>query len=397
MTIIERDGLRFLHLADRTQLKRIAVEVNAALSSGEPGRAAASLDQMPELRELGVTDAVLGHTELKPVPWTVVPRDAEGTRVGIVEGCYYPEEGLHHELRERGARVDSFHKPQVLKASQDSLPRTLIVSPLTGTAEEEQHLFQRFTDGDTLLINPYTTGRNRKDLMAEAWAPHNIGAPETITRLDSLEKALAAYEQLGPDVVMKAAAGAHGNQVLAAHDMETVVSNYRHLNAGDRGILMQRQIDSGQRDARMHFSRDWETGLLLPVGGVERLNVADGFKTNLSGSEGAAAVRPIYDLTGGDPALPTEAIDTARRAGDALGYDAFAADIAIDRATGKPVMYEVDLASMVLDKHFPVPREHSVFKHVADAALFGDPAVHHSARGQSLLTPQDASALSAAA
>jgi glutathione synthase/RimK-type ligase-like ATP-grasp enzyme len=391
MTIVTADGLKYLQLADRQPLLDIAVEANTALARGDVPAARTALERMPELGELGVTDAVLGERELTPVPWTPTPTSNPRQMIGVVTSSDGPPESLRVELKNRRVGIQLFNDQDAATMWASEFPEKILGEFVMGTDSWRDKVFGPLEAGGKHVINPYTYERNAKDVMAEQWAIHNIPTPETVTRIQNEDDAIAAYQKLGPDVVVKLPHGAHGAEVVEAHNENEAIGAVRLLledtaySTRTRGVLMQRKIDTSNRDVRLHFARDWKTGELHPVGAVERRNFGEGFKTNLSG-KGTVGVRPIYDFDGSDPALPSEAIEAARRAGDALGFDAFAADVAIDAATGKPAVFEVDINSQLLDSHFPVPREHSVNKHFADLLLFGDGATTSAARGASLVT-----------
>jgi glutathione synthase/RimK-type ligase-like ATP-grasp enzyme len=206
---------------------------------------------------------------------------------------------------------------------------------------------------------------------------HDIGTPETVTRLRDARSVAAAYARLGPDVVIKASLGYRGAQVHGAHSLSEAIA----IAAKTKQPIMQRMVDVGSSDVRLHFSRDWKTGLLHPVGAVERVSLGTDFRTNLS--MGGAA-RPIYDFSGSDPALASDMVDEARRAGDAAGLDWFSADVARDQATGRPLLFEVDTKPTALEIHFPVPRAHQTYGHLADLLLHGDNATLSAARGSTL-------------
>jgi ribosomal protein S6--L-glutamate ligase len=113
-----------------------------------------------------------------------------------------------------------------------------------------------------------------KYLCTARLAAAGLPTPETIVCEDS-ETALAAFEELGGDVVVKPIFGSEGRGILRVSDPDLALRTFRTLERIDAVIYLQRFVEHEGFDVRV---------LLLDgrvVGGMKRTNPLD-FRTNVA-------------------------------------------------------------------------------------------------------------------
>ncbi|MGH3655462.1 MAG: acetyl-CoA carboxylase biotin carboxylase subunit [Micromonosporaceae bacterium] len=151
---------------------------------------------------------------------------------------------------------------------------------------------------------------NARNLMAAAGVPVSPGTPEPVTGVDA---ALAAAEEIGYPVMIKAAAGGGGMGMAAAHDGDALRAEYDKIKAfaermfGDASVLIEK-----------YFPRIRHVE-------VQILGLADGRVLAL-GERECSVQRRNQKLAEESPspavdeALRERLLDAARRAGEAVGY-----------------------------------------------------------------------------
>lgn len=139
-----------------------------------------------------------------------------------------------------------------------------------------------------------------------------LPVPETIV-CEHEEDALAAFEQLGRDVVVKPLFGAEGRGIVRVSDPDLAHRTFRTLMRIDSVLYLQRFIDHEGCDVRILVLN----GQVL--GGMRRRSTHD-FRTNVS----RQAVAEAYSPTPQD-------IDFALRAADVTGTAIAGIDLLSDR------------------------------------------------------------------
>lgn len=150
-----------------------------------------------------------------------------------------------------------------------------------------------------------------KYLTTAKLAAAGLAVPETVVCEDA-ESALAAFEELGRDVVVKPVFGSEGRGILRVCDPDLALRTFRTLERIQAVLYLQRYIEHEGFDVRV---------LLLDgrvLGGIRRHGNGD-FRTNLSRSGTASA----HDVTDEERewALRAAAATGARFAGVDLLYD----------------------------------------------------------------------------
>ena len=149
-----------------------------------------------------------------------------------------------------------------------------------------------------------------------------LPVPETIVCEDA-ESALAAFDELGRDVVVKPLFGSEGRGILRVSDPDLALRTFRTLERIQAVIYLQRFIEHEGFDVRV---------LVLDgrvIGAIRRRNLAD-FRTNISRRASA------------EPHEPTgEEAEWSLRAADATGAAFAGVDLLYDRL-GRRYIIEVN-------------------------------------------------------
>lgn len=150
-----------------------------------------------------------------------------------------------------------------------------------------------------------------------------LPVPETFV-CESAETALAAFETLGGDVVVKPIFGSEGRGILRVSDPDLALRVFRTLERIQAVLYLQKFILHDGSDVRV-MVLDGQI-----VGGMKRTNPHD-FRTNVSRSATAAPVE-----------LTAEQVDWALRAASAVGARIAGIDLLYDRQTQQGYVIEVN-------------------------------------------------------
>ncbi|MFO1095849.1 MAG: RimK family alpha-L-glutamate ligase [Planctomycetaceae bacterium] len=150
-----------------------------------------------------------------------------------------------------------------------------------------------------------------KYLCTSRLAAAGLPTPETIVCEDS-DAALAAFAELGGDVVVKPIFGSEGRGILRLTDPDLALRAFRTLERIDAVIYVQRFVEHEGFDVRVLVL----DGCVL--GGMKRSNSAD-FRTNVS-RKARTETHPVTDREA-DLALRATRCVGARFAGVDLLYD----------------------------------------------------------------------------
>lgn len=138
-----------------------------------------------------------------------------------------------------------------------------------------------------------------------------LPVPETIVCEDS-DDALAAFEQLGRDVVVKPIFGSEGRGIMRVSDPDLALRTFRTLERLQAALYLQRFVNHPGYDIRVLVL----DGKIL--GGMKRVSDGD-FRTNVS-RDGRGEPHTVTD-TEADWALRASAATGARFAGIDIMYD----------------------------------------------------------------------------
>jgi RimK family alpha-L-glutamate ligase len=138
-----------------------------------------------------------------------------------------------------------------------------------------------------------------------------LPVPETIVCEDS-DDALAAFEQLGRDVVVKPIFGSEGRGILRVSDPDLALRTFRTLERLQAALYLQRFVNHPGYDIRVLVL----DGKIL--GGMKRVSDGD-FRTNVS-RDGRGEPHTVTD-TEADWALRASTATGARFAGIDIMYD----------------------------------------------------------------------------
>lgn len=138
-----------------------------------------------------------------------------------------------------------------------------------------------------------------------------LPVPETIVCEDS-DDALAAFEQLGRDVVVKPIFGSEGRGIMRVSDPDLALRTFRTLERLQAALYLQRFVNHPGYDIRVLVL----DGKIL--GGMKRVSDGD-FRTNVS-RDGRGEPHTVTD-TEADWALRAAAATGARFAGIDIMYD----------------------------------------------------------------------------
>ena len=158
-----------------------------------------------------------------------------------------------------------------------------------------------------------------KYLTTAKLAAAGLAVPETVVCEDS-ESALAAFEELGRDVVVKPIFGSEGRGILRVCDPDLALRTFRTLERIQAVLYLQRYVEHEGFDVRV---------LLLDgrvLGGIRRHGNGD-FRTNLS-RNGTASAHEVTD----------EERAWALRAAEATGARFAGVDLLYDRAGNRYVI-----------------------------------------------------------
>lgn len=369
------------------ELNAVAVSIVPDLRHGNTELAAYKLWESGA-DVLGIRDAVLGHANLYRVPWrTDVARDPRRS-VAIIEGDRRTRflDMLEDELVQRGASVERLAAGDLRmdqgrlfeRGVERSLPQAVFP---TATMTRHTGLLDAMEAGGSFVLNPgraVLAGRD-KNVAAVAFEQAGASIPRSIPNLRSRKLLVAAGRELGFPMVLKHPRSAMGQGVSmarSASEAERIGERWgiaRGRAPVEIGLLAQEALDLGKRDVRLHLARDVVTGKLRPVGATDRVALGDDFRAN-GGTDGNM-IRPIYDLSGNDPALPKAMIDEAITGADAAGFDWVAVDMATVRSgprAGEHVIIEMDNFAHPLEANHPVPVEQQTFPRAADLLIWGD-------------------------
>lgn len=150
-----------------------------------------------------------------------------------------------------------------------------------------------------------------KYLTTARLAAAGLPVPETIV-CEGEESALAAFEQLGGDVVVKPLFGAEGRGIVRVSDPDIALRTFRTLSRLQAVLYLQRFIQHPGYDVRVMVL----DGRIL--GAIQRHNPFD-FRTNLA-RQGAGQLHELTDLEAAWARRAAE-VTGARCAGIDLLYD----------------------------------------------------------------------------
>ncbi|MDB5348739.1 MAG: rimK [Schlesneria sp.] len=149
-----------------------------------------------------------------------------------------------------------------------------------------------------------------------------LPVPETIV-CEHEDDAMAAFEELGRDVVIKPLFGAEGRGIVRVSDPDLAHRTFRTLMRLNAVLYLQRYIDHEGFDVRVLVLHD------RVVGGMRRRSPHD-FRTNVSRS----AIAELHEVT----SIET---DYALRAANVTGADIAGVDLLYDRQ-GRCYVIEVN-------------------------------------------------------
>lgn len=185
-------------------------------------------------------------------------------------------------------------------------------------------VLSRLEAAGVTILNPPRAIEHAVDkyLATARLAAAGLPVPETIA-CETADAALAAFQQLGGDVVVKPVFGAEGRGIVRVSDPDIALRVFRTLERISAVLYLQRFVAHPGYDLRV---------LVLngrPLGGMRRY-AADGFRTNIA-CRGRGQAWP-----------PTEAeVDLAVRAAAAIGAPFAGVDLLTD-ADGEPCVIEVN-------------------------------------------------------
>jgi len=190
---------------------------------------------------------------------------------------------------------------QAIHAADAVIVRTMPPGSLEQVVFRMDALARLTANGTTVLNAPRAIEcAVDKYLSTARLQAEGIPVPPTIV-CESADAALAAFEELGGDVVVKPLFGAEGRGIMRVSHPELALRTFRTLERSMAVIYLQAFVDHGGFDDRI---------LLLDgdvIGGMRR-RARDDFRTNISQQGLAEAWNPGNDE-----------IDLARRAARATG------------------------------------------------------------------------------
>lgn len=377
MRLIELHGRPFIPPSEITTLGKLAGESLAAEFAHDPRALARIARKLPA--ELGMPDALLAPTASIAGPrWSPVPDPVRGSKLIIVGTDYTEPFMVRRPLAEAGIEKTVVRDEHGLRAALGNGSRAYGI-----VADEGVEEFARLVEPDGVFVNgaPHTV--TSKIAQTELFQRDGVSIPPTRLGLNSADDVARAYEMLGTEVMLKDPLRNRGEGVLPAGSVDEAIKAWETLRAQSwqrADVFMQSRIDIPESDVRVHMARDPRTGLLQPISAVERSNPGS-FRMNIS--QGGAA-RPIYRLDGSDPALSSDALREAAKAGDSVGLDWYGVDVATDLTTGKPVVFEIDQGAAPYESYMPAARAQWGGTHLVNLAMSGDGPAITAARRQTL-------------
>ena len=385
MTVIQAARGLFSPQVDRGIVNEGSEWITHALRAGDIGSAAHTLRE--RFGGLGLDDAVLGHAQLHDVGWSTSFTRAPRRDIAILDG---PQRRLysHHlesELRARGAEVTYLNAAELefgadgtlrVGGAERAMPEA--VFPTSGVYGYTKAL-DAFERGGAMVVNPrraVLVGRN-KNMGHAAYERLGISAPRGAAFLKTEHDLLEAAQRVGFDAVLKLPRSSGSQGVVKVRNEAELMDTARRWGHGaagaaahGEGLLLQEALDLGHEDVRFYGARDAETGVMRMIAATDRVGLDGEFLAN--GGAVGNMIRPIYDLSGGDPGLRGDMIAEALSAADKTGFDWVAGDIGRRRDTGKPVIIELDNYAHPAELNHPVPRVQQTFPHAADLLVYGD-------------------------
>ena len=199
-------------------------------------------------------------------------------------------ESLRGALAQRGLSVECYPITQ-LTARVAGTPRlTAGMVPLDGcdvvfvraipSGSLEQVIYRmdalRMLEHDGVrVVNPAMAIEHGVDKYYTSARLHDAGLPTPRTVVaERFEEAMAAYEELGGDVVLKPLFGSEGKGIVRVSDVDTAYRAFRALELGRYVFCLQEFVPHGREDIRVFVVGDRVLGAMLRRG--------EGWKTNAS-------------------------------------------------------------------------------------------------------------------
>ena len=143
-------------------------------------------------------------------------------------------------------------------------------------------LFRLETAG-VRVVNPPKVIERTVDKYYTSWLLEHAGLPTPRTIVtERFEDAVAAFDELGGDVVVKPIFGSEGRGMVRVSDPDTAYRVFRALELGGYVYYLQEFVSHGHRDIRVFVIGDQVVAAMTRLG--------EGWKTNVS--QGAHA-RPL--------------------------------------------------------------------------------------------------------
>ena len=190
-------------------------------------------------------------------------------------------------------------------------------------------MLQRLEAAGVLIINGPRAIEAAVDkyLSLARIAADHLPVPPTAA-CQNVDDAMAAFDRLGGDVIVKPLFGAEGFGMVRVTDRDAAARYFRELDQADRVIYLQQTLDHGGSDLRLFVIGDDVVASIRRTsgGGVE------GWRTNLARGGVAESIEPTASLK-----------SLAVRAAAACDAVVAGVDVAIDQ-TGQPFVLEVNAA-----------------------------------------------------
>jgi RimK family alpha-L-glutamate ligase len=183
-------------------------------------------------------------------------------------------------------------------------------------------LFRLETAG-VRIVNSAKVIERTVDKYYTSWLLEQAGLPTPRTVVaEQFDDALAAFDELGGDVVVKPIFGSEGRGMVRVSDFDVAYRVFRALELGRYVYYLQAFVPHGQRDIRLFVIGDQVEAAMVRVG--------EGWKTNVSQGARAQALEPGECLK-----------ELALRAARVVGTDYAGVDI-LPREDGEYMVVEIN-------------------------------------------------------
>jgi RimK family alpha-L-glutamate ligase len=225
-------------------------------------------------------------------------------RRGLTAECY--------PVTQLTARVAGTPRLTVATAPLDDCDVVFVRAIPSGSLEQvifRMNALRMLEHGGVMVVNSALAIEHGVDKYYTSARLHDAGLPTPRTVVaERFEEAMAAYEELGGDVVVKPLFGSEGRGIVRVTDVDTAYRAFRALELGRYIYCLQEFVPHGKEDIRAFVVGE------RVIGGM--LRRAQGWKTNAS--QGAKA-EPLE--------LDERLIDLSLRAARVVGAEHAGVDI----------------------------------------------------------------------